>query len=82
MENYAIVENGVVTNVIVLHPLNADDFPSAVPLGDIPATMGDAYENGVFYRNGQRLRSHSEGMTAEMNDLRDALNVLGVSVDE
>ncbi len=46
--NYALIENGIVTNLIWLHPGNAADFPGAVPLGDIPAAIGDTYVNGVF----------------------------------
>ena len=39
--NYAMVENGIVTNVIWLYSINAADFPSAVPCRDIPAAIGD-----------------------------------------
>lgn len=58
--NYALVENGVVTNVIWLHPKNAADFPNAVAMNDIPATMGDTYADGVFYRNGERVLTAAE----------------------
>lgn len=53
--NYALVENGTVTNLIWLYPGNAGDFPAAVPCGDYPVAIGDAYADGVFYRNGERL---------------------------
>ena len=80
--NYALIENGVVTNVIWLHPKNAADFPNAVALNDIPATMGDTYENGVFYRNGERVLTAAELAQAEMDDMRAALALLGVTMDE
>ena len=42
--NYALVEDGVVTNVIWLYPANASDFPSAVPMGDVPTAIGDTWD--------------------------------------
>ena len=77
--NYALIENGVVTNIIWLYPGNADDFPNAVPLGDIPATMGDIYEDGVFYRNGEKVLTPLEQAQAEAADMRSALALLGVT---
>ena len=79
--NYALIENGIITNVIWLHPGNADEFPNAVPLEDIPAGIGDTYEDGVFYRNGERVLTASERMQSEMDDMKAALSELGVTVD-
>ncbi len=53
--NYALIENGNVTNIIYLHPMNADEFPSAVEIGDLPVAIGDSYENGKFYRGGKEI---------------------------
>lgn len=50
--NYALVENGIVVNLIWLNPGNAGDFPDAVALGDRPVAIGDAYADGVFTRDG------------------------------
>lgn len=50
--NYAIVKNGIVTNVISLHPMNANDFPSAVSTNDLPVQIGDTYDGERFLRNG------------------------------
>ncbi len=62
---YALVENNIVTNLIVLLPSNADDFPNAVPIGDKPISMGDTYnpETGKFYRNGSEILSPLEEAT-------------------
>lgn len=79
--NYALVENGVVVNVIYLHPMNADDFPNAVPVGDIPVAIGDNYENGAFYRNGEKVLTAFEREQAEMADMQAALANLGVTID-
>ncbi|MBR4929747.1 MAG: hypothetical protein IKZ00_02990 [Bacteroidaceae bacterium] len=66
--DYALIENGVVANIIWLYPQNADDFPNAVPMGDIPAGIGDTYEDGVFYRNGERVLTLQEQMQKEMQE--------------
>lgn len=48
--NYALIENGVVTNLIWLYPANAAEFPGAVPLGDVPAAIGDTWDGTRFLR--------------------------------
>ena len=60
--NYALIENGIVTNIIWLYPENASDFPNAVPMGDIPVGIGDEYIDHVFYRNGERILTNLESM--------------------
>lgn len=51
--NYALIENGIVTNIIYLHPMNADEFPSAVEIGDLPVQIGDVYDGEHFLRDGK-----------------------------
>lgn len=68
--NYAVVENGIVTNIIWLYPTT--EFPNAVPYGDIPVQIGDSYEDGKFYRDGELLVSPLE-------DMQEALDILGVT---
>lgn len=55
MMNYAQIENGIVTNIIYLHPMNADEFPNAVEIGDLPVAIGDSYTEGKFYRDGEEI---------------------------
>lgn len=62
--NYALIENGIVTNIIWLYPGNSDDFPNAVPTDDVPSGIGDTYEDGAFYRNGERVLTPMEEMAA------------------
>ena len=57
--NYALIENGIVTNVIWLYPKNVSDFPNAVPIGDLLAGIGDEYIDGKFYRNGELVMSYA-----------------------
>lgn len=81
--NYALVENGVVTNVIWLHPGNVDEFPNAIPIPDgLPAGIGDAYVDGDFYRDGEKLLTAAEIARAEMADMQAALANLGVTIGE
>lgn len=80
--NYAVIENGVVSNLIWLHPMNASDFPEAVSVGDIPVQVGDTYADGVFYHDGEKVLTASERMQTEMADMKVALAELGVFADE
>lgn len=80
--NYAVIENGMVSNLIWLHPMNASEFPDAVSIGDVPVHIGDTYSDGVFYRNGERVLSLVEQRQNEMADMQEALALLGVNADE
>lgn len=65
--NYALVENGVVTNIIWLCPSNAGDFPCATSIGDRLVAVGDAFENGVFTRGGVPVPTEAERLLALEN---------------
>lgn len=78
---YAMVDDGVVTNIIWLHPANKDDFPNAVSVDDYPVAEGDVYVDGKFYRDGEPLRTQTEILLEEMQDAKDALSLLGVNGD-
>lgn len=58
--NYAIVEEGCVTNLIWLNPGNAHEFPGAVPCGDVPVQIGDAFDGEMFMRDGDRVLTRAE----------------------
>lgn len=79
---YALIDDGVVTNIIWLYPGNASEYKNAVPCGDIPVAIGDTYADGVFYRDGERVMSKLAAAQEELADMKAALNMLGVSVDE
>ncbi len=53
--DYAIINDGLVTNIISLHEANAHEFPGTVALGDRPAGIGDQYADGVFTRGGMPI---------------------------
>lgn len=79
---YAIITDGVVTNVIVLYPGNAADFPDAVPCGDVPVAIGDTYDGQGFYREGALLLSPVEQARKDAEDMQAALELLGVDGTE
>lgn len=79
---YALINNGIVTNVIALNDRNANDFPAAVKLGDRPVAIGDTYTDGKFYRNGVEVLTPLEAAQAEMETYKSALNELGVETEE
>lgn len=76
--NYALVENGVVTNIIWLHPANADEFVNAVAMGDVPAAIGDTWNGERFYRNGELVLTAAEIAEAEAKDMKEAFELLGI----
>lgn len=77
--NYALIENGVVTNIIWLYSANAKDFPSAVPCGDLPVAIGDTYDGEHFYRGGERVLTALEQAQKDAEDMAAALELLGIS---
>ena len=79
---YALIDNGIVSNVIALNDRNASDFPTAVKLGDRPAGIGDTYTDGKFYRDGVEVLTPLEQAQAEIDAYKAALNELGVETEE
>lgn len=76
---YAIITDGVVTNVIILYPGNAADFPTAVPCWDMPVAIGDTYDGQDFYREGARVLSPVEQARKDAEDMQAALELLGIN---
>ena len=65
--DYALIEDGIVINLIWLYPGNASDFLNAIPCKDYPVSIGDTYADGVFYRDGERLLTPlEEALAASM----------------
>lgn len=71
--NYALIENGVVTNIIWLNRSNADEFPNAMALGDRPVGIGDSYIEGKFFRNGEEVLTNEEKLANEIAELDEAI---------
>jgi hypothetical protein len=71
--NYALIENGVVTNTIWLNPANASEFPDAVALGERPVGIGDSYIEGKFFRNGEEVLTNEEKLANGIAELDEAI---------
>lgn len=86
---YAKIVNGIVDNFIELRQVNASEFPDCVPVGDIPAELGDTYKDGTFYRDGEIVKSaamraaelEAELATAEEATVNEALAILHGEVE-
>lgn len=79
---YALIDNGIVTNIIALNDRNAGDFPTAVKLGDRPVAIGDTYIDGKFYRDGAEVLTPLEAAQAEIETYKSALTELGVETED
>lgn len=76
--NYALIEDGIVTNIIWIYPANVSDFPNAVNIDMYPVAIGDTYDGEFFYREGEKILSYDELKDSQMQDMQEALNLLGV----
>ena len=79
---YALVEAGIVTNIISLDSRNASDFPNAIKTADRPVAIGDTYTNGKFYRDGNEVLTALEIAQLESETYKTALQTLGVNTEE
>ena len=70
---YALIENGIVINTVVLLPYNAKDFPNAIDTGERPVQIGDTYDGERFYRNGKEVHTEVE----EKDITIDRMNTVG-----
>lgn len=79
---YAVIEDGVVVNVIILYPGGAKSFPDAVPCGDVPVAIDDTWDGQDFYRGGEKVLSPMEQAQKDAEDMEAALKLLGVDGTE
>ena len=77
---YAIITDGVVTNVIILYPGNEGDFPDAVRCGDIPVAIGDTYDGQDFYRDGEKVLSPLAEAQKELETMQADLPMLKAQI--
>lgn len=57
---FALIENGVVVNIISMYAKNLIDFPNAVLATECPVEIGDQYIDGVFLRDGVVILTYAE----------------------
>lgn len=58
--NCAIIENGVVKNIIAIAPWNLSEFPDAFQLDGRSIAIGDEYHDNGFWRNGALILTPDE----------------------
>ena len=80
--NYALIENGIVTNIIWLNERNEAEWPNAVRLGERMVEVGDTYDGGKFRRDGVEVLTPLEAAQVEIETYKSALNELGVETEE
>ena len=80
--NYALVENGVVTNIIWLNERNAAEWPNAVRLYERMVEVGDTYDGEKFWRGGTEVLTAAEAAQMEAAAYAAALMTLGVETEE
>lgn len=72
----AEIINGEVVAVYEINVANLHEFPQFVPTGDIEVAIGDTYDNGVFYRNGEEVLP----VNKQLENALKALTKAGVMV--
>ena len=80
--NYALVENGIVTNIIWLNERNAGEWPGAVRLGERMVEVGDTYDGEKFWRDGTEVMTEAESAQMKAAQYAAALQVIGVETEE
>ena len=59
-KTFALIENGIVVNIIYMYAKNLTDFPTAILAADLPVMIEDRYECGVFLRDGVPILIYEE----------------------
>lgn len=75
VDNFAEITDGLVTNLVWIAEINAEEFTNCVRIGDRPVAIGDTYDGTYFYHDGVIVLNKEE----RLMDARQALNVLGVT---
>nr|DAV24205.1 MAG TPA: Chitin oligosaccharide deacetylase [Bacteriophage sp.] len=78
---YAVITNGLVGNIITLRSTNAGEFSGAVALHDRPVGIGDSYTDGKFWRDGEKILTPAEEITAMQTAAVAALRFVTVDND-
>lgn len=76
MARYAMIKNGAVENIIELRQAQEEEFPGCVPCGDYPVWLGDAFQDGRFYREGQEIKASCQLLVEARRDADLALAIL------
>ena len=80
--NYALIENGIVTNIIWLNERNEAEWPNAVRLYDRMVEVGDTYDGEKFRRDSTEVLTAAEAAQQEAAQYAAALQILGMETEE
>ena len=87
-KSMVIVTDGIVSNRIWCSDYT-QETETCKDTKDRPVAIGDSYESGKFYRNGEEVltpleeaRKQLEEIALELADAKSALEMLGVRADE
>lgn len=82
-KSMALVENGVVVNVLWCSDRESET-ETLIDTADRPVAIGDSYESGKFYRNGEEVLTPLQATMKKNAEYEAALSeieaALGVSV--
>ena len=82
-KSMALVENGVVVNVLWCSDRESET-ETLIDTEDRPVAIGDSYECGKFYRNGEEVMTPLQAALNKIDEYEAALSeieaALGVSV--
>lgn len=82
-KSMALVENGVVVNVLWCSDRESET-ETLIDTADRPVAIGDSYESGKFYRNGEEVLTPLQAAMKKNAEYEAALSeieaALGVSV--
>lgn len=82
-KSMALVDNGVVVNVLWCSDRESET-ETLIDTADRPAAIGDSYESGKFYRNGEEVLTPLQAAMKKIDEYEAALSeieaALGVSV--
>ncbi len=67
----AVVKDGIVTNMIWCKASQAETDTLKDP-GDRPVSIGDTYDNGKFYRDGEEILTPLEEARKKISELEAA----------
>lgn len=82
--NYALIENKLVSNIIVLDSSTLSSFPNAILIqNNLSVGIGDKYEDGVFYHDGKAIESVDTPITADqLLVLQSLVNESNITMSE
>ncbi len=77
--NFAIVEDGVVVNVIWLSASNREDYPNSVCVANRAVAIGDQYIDGAFLRDGLPVPVYTDqidDLVRQVDELEKAIEMI------